>query len=213
MFLASAGLCLVAYTSLNSMFSTLIAIGASQVVLYMSIHHYLSAEITVIITSSLNLLACVLMPLDQLDKLLETRDVSYCSYLMNFLNLVSCLIWGLYHTEIGNTALAFSNYAGVIASIALVPGCLYATKTMEKSNPIVSLSNLFINLCYRCPSKLIPTSSSDKVHIDKDSVTSSAKDVLTSKGTKSTKGTKASSGYASSSVKGSAVSGLESKKN
>ena len=59
-----------------------------------SVLHLLSADATDWLMFALNLLSCVLMPLDQLDKLLTTKDISYCNYSMNFLNAASCLIWG-----------------------------------------------------------------------------------------------------------------------
>lgn len=114
---------------------------------------------------------------------------------MNFLNAVSCMIWGLYHHNNGNLSLAVPNYAGFVCTIFLVPGCLYATRAAEMSNPLVQLSKLFITLCYRLPLKLVP-SPTQRVTIDKGSVTSSASDVL---------------GNASKKTSGSPVSSLSSK--
>jgi uncharacterized protein with PQ loop repeat len=151
MFLASAGLCLATYTALHAQLPTLALIAFSQFALYRSVHHYLSPEVTSLVCSSLNLLACVLMPLDQLDKLLRTRDISYCSYLMNVLNAISCMIWGVYHWVNGNIMLSISNFAGVWASLILIPGAMYANKVMDLNNPAVVLSEISVNITYRWP--------------------------------------------------------------
>lgn len=86
---------------------------------------------------TMNTLAAVLMPLDQLDKVLNTRDLSYVSYLMNSLNAISCLLWALYYQMAGAFQLALPNYAGLICSILLIPACMYGSKAWKKEHWLV----------------------------------------------------------------------------
>ena len=116
----------------------------------------------------MNTLACILMPLDQLDKVLETRDLSYVSYLMNSLNALSCLLWGLYYQLAGTIQLAVPNYAGFLCSIILIPACLYGSKTLKKDHWMVKISEISVNVLYRIPSKLLISSPvKEKVEDDK----------------------------------------------
>ena len=66
-----------------------------------AVQHVFNDTITNVFMVSMNTLAAVLMPLDQIDKVLNTRDLSYVSYLMNSLNAISCLLWGLYYQLAG----------------------------------------------------------------------------------------------------------------
>ena len=95
--ITSCMICLIAYTSLNSKFPILVLIIISQIVLAYLVAYVFPPEVTDIIMSTLNYLACCTISLDTLDKILTFRDASFCSYSMNVLNALSCLIWGIYH--------------------------------------------------------------------------------------------------------------------
>lgn len=128
MFIASCSLSLLVYTALNKQIGTFIGIMILQVALAYAVKNVLNDAITNALMIVLNTLACILMQLDQLDKVLETRDVSYVSYLMNSLNAISCLLWAFYYQLAGALQLALPNYAGVFFSLLLIPACLYGTK-------------------------------------------------------------------------------------
>ncbi len=102
-----------------------------------AVQNVFNDTITNVFMVSMNTLAAVLMPLDQIDKVLNTRDLSYVSYLMNSLNAISCLLWGLYYQLAGTIQLAVPNYAGLLCSIILIPACLYGSKTLNKDHWMV----------------------------------------------------------------------------
>ena len=97
MYIGSCALTLIVYMGLNQQFVTFTGIIVLQVILYHAVTNVFSAGITDLIMIVLNLLACVLMALDQLDKVLATKDASFVSYLMNSLNAIACTVWGAYY--------------------------------------------------------------------------------------------------------------------
>ena len=163
MFIASSALCLLTYTALNFMFITSALLLASQIGLAYGVYYLFTPEITSTIMFALNVLGCILMPLEQLDKLLKTRDPSYCSYLMNVLNAISCTIWGLYHQNNNNTQLSISNFAGIIFSVILVPGVLYANEVLDEENILVKFSKVCAYLFYGLPTGMLESSDS-RIH-------------------------------------------------
>ena len=94
------------------------------------------------------------MPLDQLDKLLRTKDISYCSYSMNTLAGINLLAWGLYHM-IKGTVLSIPNFAGLACEIVLVIGCLYANNVIGDKHPLVSFGKLWVYVLFSLPMKLL----------------------------------------------------------
>lgn len=101
MFIASCTLSLLVYSALFKQLTTFILILLLQFVLAYAVLYVLNDAVTNVLMVGMNTLAAVLMPLDQLDKVLATRDLSYVSYLMNSLNAISCLLWGLYYQLAG----------------------------------------------------------------------------------------------------------------
>lgn len=101
MFIASCTLSLLVYSALFKQLTTFILILLLQFVLSYAVLYVLNDAVTNVLMVGMNTLAAVLMPLDQLDKVLATRDLSYVSYLMNSLNALSCLLWGLYYQLAG----------------------------------------------------------------------------------------------------------------
>ena len=102
MYIGSCALTLIVYMGLNQQFLAFTGIIVLQVTLYHAVTNVFSAGITDLIMIVLNLLACVLMALDQLDKVLATKDASFVSYLMNFLNAIACTVWGAYYQREGS---------------------------------------------------------------------------------------------------------------
>ena len=102
MYIGSCALTLITYMSLNKQFLTFTGITVLQVALYHAVTNIFSPGITDLIMIVLNLLACVLMALDQLDKVLDTKDASFVSYLMNSLNAIACTVWGAYYQREGS---------------------------------------------------------------------------------------------------------------
>lgn len=102
---------------------------------------------------------------------------------MNFLNALSCALWGIYHWNSGRLGLALSNFAGDICTLFLIPGCLYAGLMLGRGSLLVVLSEIFVNLFYRLPMKLCGGTT----YTDDCAVTSStsAGDVVGTKGKKS----------------------------
>ena len=137
MFIVSCGLSLLVYFALFKQMTAFVFIAILQLVLAYAVQNILSETVTDVLMVAMNTLACVLMPLDQVDKVLATRDLSYVSYLMNFLNALSCLLWGLYYQLAGTIQLAVPNYAGLICSIILIPACLYGSKSLNKEHWMV----------------------------------------------------------------------------
>jgi hypothetical protein len=102
---------------------------------------------------------------------------------MNFLNALSCVLWGAYHWNGGRFNLAYSNFLGDICTLALVPACISAEGYLSLHNPLVMLSEIFVSVTYRLPKRLLPFQSFDEetldeVSFDRDSLTGSASDVM-----------------------------------
>lgn len=174
MFIGSCSLSLLVYSFLYSQMTTLALIILLQFILGYAVQNVLSAQVTNIMMICMNTLASILMPLDQLDKLLATRDLSYVSYLMNSLNAVSCILWGMYYQLAGAPQLAVPNIAGLICSILLVPACLYGQKTWEKGHFMVKIAEISVNVLYRMPKKIVSGGVKEK---EEDQITSKGKKV------------------------------------
>jgi hypothetical protein len=101
MYIASCGLSLLTYQALNNQIFAFGIVTVSQLLLAQAVYRLFSAGVTDLLMTLLNLLACVLMPLDQLDKVLATKDASYVSIPMNLLNAIACFVWGWYYLRVG----------------------------------------------------------------------------------------------------------------
>jgi len=155
MYIFSCTLSLFVYMSLNKQPLTLIAMLGSQLLLGYLVFNVFSPSVTDIIMFLMNTLASVLMPLDQLDKVLQTRDLSYCSYLMNTLSAISCILWGLYYLLAGTYQLVVPNIAGLICTIFLIPACLLGEKKISQEHYAVKMSEGFVTIVYRMPIRMI----------------------------------------------------------
>ena len=134
---------------------SLLLIMISEMALGYSIQHIFSDEITSALTLVINTLACVISPLDTLDKVLRTKDLNYVSYSMHTLGVVNGIIWTLYHFLNQAYPLAIANSLGVLCEIFLLFGCLYGTGFFSSGHPLVALSYLFVNSFFNKPKELI----------------------------------------------------------
>ncbi len=75
--------------------------------------------------------------------------------LMNTLNGICCLLWGLYYQLAGATQLALPNYAGVACSLLLIPACLYGNKKLQKDDISVRIAEIVVQVIYRFPCQLL----------------------------------------------------------
>lgn len=55
-------------------------------------------------------------------------------------------------------SLAFPNWAGLACSVILIPGIMYANRSISETSPLYMLANVWITVFYRLPLKLIPSS-------------------------------------------------------
>ncbi len=133
----------------------LAAVLASQILVYLLIFRVFDATTTQIVTCVFNTLACCVLPLDQLDKLLKTSDLNLVNYPMNILNAFSCMIWGTFHLGKGAYQLSFANYSGFICVLALLIGAMQANGQLPKNSLLVSMARSFVNVLYKRPLALI----------------------------------------------------------
>ena len=166
MFIAQGVLMLLVYSALNKMLITYFLILISQAILAYCVFYVFTIQVTDTVNFVLNTLSCVLMPLDQLDKLLKTKDLSFVSYIMNFLAGCNAIVWGFYHLYMG-TVLSIPNFAGLACTIVLLFGILFANGTLSENNPLVSLARLWAFLFFNLPKKLLGMSEAPKVEITK----------------------------------------------
>ena len=84
--------------------------------------------------------------------------------------------------------MAIPNYLGLLCTIMLIPGCMYATGTINDKSSVYLITKTFISLFYRIPLNMITS----KPSVDKIGKCSSAEDVLVSGGRKTQAKKKAS---------------------
>lgn len=82
---------------------------------------------TNLLTFVLNTLACVVMPLDTIDKVLRTKDLNYVNYFMHGLGVINGFIWTTYHLFNGAPHLGVANGLGLVCEGFLAIACLYAS--------------------------------------------------------------------------------------
>ena len=137
MFIVQGIIILSVMYSFKSDYTTLTIIFASLLLLSYCVFNVFPRAFTDILMLALNTLSCVLMPLDILDKVLKTKDLSYVNYAMNTLGAINSVIWTTYHATLGSMFLAFANSTGFICEMFLGIGCLYANGTLEANHPYV----------------------------------------------------------------------------
>lgn len=137
MFLVQGIVILLTIYSIKQDFKTFLFIMAFQVFMSYGVYHLFSHAFTDILMFILNTLSCVLFPLDTLDKLLKTKDIGYVNYLMHTLNSMNAVIWTFYHFNLNSYTLAAANFSGLLCSMIMVIGCLYALGTLNADHPAV----------------------------------------------------------------------------
>ena len=99
----------------------------------------------------INTLACVLNPLDTLDKLLRTKDPSYVNYPMHVLGSLNGVIWTLYHFKMHAFTLSTANFLGLACEAVMAIGCLYAHGSLGNKHPAVLFAKMWVNYFYNIP--------------------------------------------------------------
>ena len=102
----------------------------------------------------LNTLACVIAPLDTLEKVLLTKDLKYVNFLMHSLAITNSVIWTLYHYNLKNYTLSLANYAGFACEATMFMGCLYALGIISEKNIITKFCKLWVSEFYIRPKVL-----------------------------------------------------------
>ncbi len=123
---ASGGLTLLTIYGLKNDFRTLAVLLAIEISLMYSVTNIFSDEITNTLTLVINTLACVVMPLDTLEKVLRTKNLEYVNFLMHGLGVVNGVIWTLYHYFNDVPSLALANFLGIVCEGFVFIACLYA---------------------------------------------------------------------------------------
>ena len=124
---ASGGLTLLIMFWLKGDLRSLAVIMAIEISLMYSVSNIFSDEVTNMLTLVINTLACVIMPLDTLEKVLRTKNLGYVNYTMHGLGVVNGIIWTLYHYFNGVPSLALANFLGIMCEAFLLIACLYAS--------------------------------------------------------------------------------------
>ena len=115
-----------------------------------------SDQVTNILTMIINTLACVVMPLDTIEKVLKTKDLNYVNFFLHGLGIINGIIWTLYHYINGAQHLAFANFLGLLCEAFLVIACLYASEFFQSSkHPLVALTFKFADIFFVSPKKLL----------------------------------------------------------
>jgi hypothetical protein len=113
-------------------------------------------QMTNILTFSLNTLACVIMPLDTIDKVLRTKNLNYVNYFMHGLGVINGFIWTTYHFFNGAPHLGFANALGLVCEAFLGIACLYASgKLPERSHPAVVATFKFADIFFELPKSVL----------------------------------------------------------
>jgi hypothetical protein len=115
----------------------------------------LPMEVVDTMTLFLNIFSSCLWPLDNLNSLLQTRDLVYIKPTMHLLCFISCTIWTIVSFLQGSMVLTLSNGSGVIAELFLAIGYLYASKYLNDDSILVSFVRGIDKVLFRIPYKLV----------------------------------------------------------
>ena len=152
---ASCGLVLVTFYALKNEFRALALLIALQVLIIYSVRSLFSDAVTGAVTFSLNTLACVVMPLDTIEKVLQTKDLNYVNYFMHGLGVINGVIWTIYHQVNGSTKLAAANALGLLCEVFLGIACLYAKDILARDHPGVQATRLFADIFFVRPKQML----------------------------------------------------------
>ena len=134
---------------------TLGKLAAGEFFLAYGVYKVFSDSFTNMLTMIINTLACVISPLDTLEKVLESKDLNYVNFFLHGLTVVNCIIWTLYHYFNGALPLALANALGLLCEVFLGFACLYAAGTLPRSHPFVKMTFKFTDLLYTRPKELV----------------------------------------------------------
>ena len=152
----SGGLTLLTIYALKNDLRTLAVIMAIEISLMYGVSQVFSDELTNTLTLIINTLACVVMPLDTLEKVLRTKNLEYVNYLMHGLGVVNGVIWTLYHYFNNVPSLALANSLGIVCEGFVLIACLYATGYFHSlSHPAVQLASKVADYFFIKPRELI----------------------------------------------------------
>ena len=153
---ASGGLTLLVMYSLKRDYRTLITIAAIEIFLGYAVYRIFSDQVTNMLTMMINTLACVVMPLDTIEKVLRTKDLNYVNFFLHGLGIINGIIWTLYHYFNGAVPLAFANALGLLCEVFLGLACLYASGYFPSPrHPAVALTFKFVETFYARPKEMI----------------------------------------------------------
>ncbi len=145
----SGGLTLLIMYWLKGELRTLAIIMTIEILLMYGVSNIFSDELSNTLTLFINTLACVVMPLDTLEKVLRTKNLGYVNYTMHGLGVVNGVIWTLYHFFNGVPSLALANFLGILCEIFVFIACLYASGYFPNpSHPAVQLAATVAYLFY-----------------------------------------------------------------
>lgn len=148
---ASGGLTLVTIYALRNDFRTFLTILMSQLSLIFGVRYVFPETFNSGLTFIINTLACVIGPLDTLDKVLKTRDMNYVHYVMHGLGVVNGFIWTIYHFYHEAYNLSMANALGILCEAFLLIGCLYAKGELPRSHIAVQLAFIFSQIFFAKP--------------------------------------------------------------
>ena len=153
---ASGGITLIVMYTLKRDFRTLITIAAVEIFLGYAVYRIFSDEITNVLTMVINTLACVVMPLDTIEKVLRTKDLNYVNFFLHGLGIINGIIWTMYHYFNGATPLAFANALGLLCEAFLGIACLHASGYLPSpKHPAVTLTFKFAEIFFVVPKQLL----------------------------------------------------------
>jgi hypothetical protein len=124
--LASGIVTLMVMFGLKNDMRTFMILMVAELTLYYSVRNIMTEALTNALTLVLNTLACVLGPLDALEKVLLTKDVAYIHKTLHFLGFINGIIWALYHFHHESYPLSLANSLGIVCECFLYIGYLHA---------------------------------------------------------------------------------------
>jgi hypothetical protein len=153
---ASGGLTLLVMYYLKRDYRTLMIIAAVEIFLGYAVYRIFSDQVTNILTMVINTLACVVMPLDTIEKVLKTKDLNYVNYFLHGLGVINGIIWTLYHYFNRALPLALANALGLLCEGFLFLACLYASGYIPSQNhPAVALTFKFVEAFFVKPKHIL----------------------------------------------------------
>ena len=149
---ASGGLTLLVMYALKRDFRSLLIIATVQVFLGYAVYRVFSDDITNVLTLVINTLACVVMPLDTIEKVLRTKDLNFVNFFLHGLGVINGIIWTMYHYFNGASHLALANALGLLCEAFLGIACLYASGYISSpKHPAVVLTFKFAEIFFVVP--------------------------------------------------------------